>query len=289
MTGAVFFAFMVLLSFFEAVADEVLDFSSIKSVIEKDNLDAELARQQKKERESIERKKRAQIKTYQVPPEGELLSFLSRYWLVKNASLLKWDFKRPDYGVAPVLTEFFQKQGIYEKDIFILYIETPNIYHFSLPSSERELIVLLSKPFLEILDLSKLEIAVLVYAEYRRAQLGFFSSKLKREVKVVERFSGRNLKGISSDLGKELLAPALAFYDKILLEEGMNLDEQFKLTQAVGRHLQSDPKLFQTYLDIIKKIAALIKSNILYQNYSKLFPSPELQVQWLSPDQKENL
>jgi hypothetical protein len=47
--------------------------------------------------------------------------------------------------------------------------------------------------------------------------------------------------------------------------------------------LKSDPPLWSAYLKMINKIDGLIKNNLLYKDYNKIYPSPQLQIKWLTP------
>jgi len=50
--------------------------------------------------------------------------------------------------------------------------------------------------------------------------------------------------------------------------------------------LKSDPGVWSSYLKLIRKIDKLVKTNLLYKDYTKIYPSPELQLKWLVPEQK---
>jgi len=41
--------------------------------------------------------------------------------------------------------------------------------------------------------------------------------------------------------------------------------------------------MWNTYLSLLSKIDELTKNNVLYKKYSQIYPSPELQLNWLKP------
>ena len=84
---------------------------------------------------------------------------------------MKWDFKKVDYGVNPVFNKLLTNVGASGPDYKILYLNTSKLPHFSIPSGN-EVILLISKPFVEKLDLSKQEISLLLLEEYLRAKKG---------------------------------------------------------------------------------------------------------------------
>ena len=75
---------------------------------------------------------------------------------------MKWDFKKVDYGVNPVFNKLLTNVGVTGPDYKILYLNTSKLAHFSIPSGN-EVILLISKPFVEKLDLSKQEISLLLW------------------------------------------------------------------------------------------------------------------------------
>ena len=85
------------------------------------------------------------------------------YWLVKNITILKWDFRKPDYGVGDYFTNFLRQVGEIGLTYKILYLNTPSITHFAFPVGHNEYLFVLSVPFIRSLDLSKLEISILLF------------------------------------------------------------------------------------------------------------------------------
>jgi len=45
-------------------------------------------------------------------------------------------------------------------------------------------------------------------------------------------------------------------------------------------------KFWKGYMKLLEKISALVKRNVVYKDYNKIYPSPELQLNWLRPKKK---
>jgi len=262
-----------------------INFDSIRDVINKDRLGSEVV---KKEKSIIKRKnkiKRKKIEKYNIPDDENFWSFFSEFWLVKNAMVLKWDFKKPDYGLEKSFRNFLEALGIFELRYKVLLVNTPDITHFALPSDSGEMIFLLSAPFLRTLDLSKLEISILLFEDYLRVKNHFFKNYVK--VKGIDNFIGGNFH--KKTFNKQLLDSVARRYDEIIYDKGFNFQQQFKITGQMDKVLKSNPKWWNTYFRLITKIDNLVKTNILYQKYLKIYPSPELQLGWLKPKKKRVL
>ena len=78
----------------------------------------------------------------------------------------------------------------------------------------------------------------------------------------------------------------MKIYDEIIYIKGFTIQEQFEVSKKLEGYLKADIKLWSTYLKLLKKIDDLVKNNILYSKYIKIYPSPELQIDWLSPKKK---
>ncbi len=114
--------FLLLLSnSLHANESELVDFNEIKKVIKSDLLDGEVKKKtskRKQKRAGLVAKKKNR---YSIPNEKRFWPFLSEYWLVKNASILKWDFKKVDFGLDVYFKEFLEKFGYYEKGLKFYY------------------------------------------------------------------------------------------------------------------------------------------------------------------------
>jgi hypothetical protein len=274
-----FLMFNSQISFAEEAA---LDFSSIKDIIKKDGLEGELQKKQEETRKHLDLKKRSEMKRYNVPTQEQFWSMFSELWLVTNATLLKWDFHKPDFEMEKSLVTMLETQGIYEKKIKILFLDTPEIAHASLPSNADEYIFLISLPFIRTLDLSKIEIALLLFEDLVRIRKGYFKNYVLS--KDLETYLGTNFAG--KPFNKKLIDDSLKKYNSLLFEKGFSFQEQFETTKEIDMLLKNDLKLWNTYVSLLEKIDLLVKSNVLYKNYTMIYPSPELQLNWLKPKNK---
>jgi len=258
---------------------ELIDFSSIKDIIKKDGLDVELKKKNEEKRKLIDEKRKIEIKKYNVPGEDVFWSMFSEYWLVKNATKLKWDFHKPDFELEKSFAAMLESQGIFEKKFKILFLDSTDIPHAALPSNNDEIILLLSMPFVRTLDLSKVEISLILFEDYIRLKKGQFKTYVTS--KELEDYMGTNFNG--KPFNKKLIDDLLKKYDSVLFEKGFSFQDQFETTKEIDVMLKSDLKIWNTYLTMLQKIDDLIKSNTLYKRYNQLYPSPEMQMNWLKP------
>lgn len=260
-------------------AKELLDFSSIKDIIKKDGLEGELKKKEEIKRKYLDSKKLQDMKRFNVPTQDVFWSFFSELWLVKNATLLKWDIHKPDFEIERSFIAFLEIQGHYEKKIKILLLDSSEITHAALPTNQDEYIFILSLPFIRTLDLSKVEISLLLFEDFVRARRGYFKNYVLD--KELENYLGSNFSGKAFD--KKLIDNHLKKYNQILFEKGFSFQEQFEITKEIDVFLKSDLKMWNTYLTMLQKIDNLTKTNALYKKYSQIYPSPELQLNWLKP------
>lgn len=264
------------------VSDESVDFSSIRELIKKDGLEGELKRKEdeKKLREELGKKKDKE--RFSIPTANSFFPFYFEYWLVKNAPKLKWDFHKPDYGIEETYAEFLRSQGYIETKFKILFTDSTEIFRLSFLGRNGELIHVLSLPFIRTLDLSKIEIAIILFEDFLRARRGYLISKIKS--KELDAHLGTNYAG---------KAFPTAVFDKffkeandVILNKGFSFQEQFEVTKEMDQQLKADLKIWNTYYTLLSKIDQLAKSNLLYKKYAELFPSPEMQMNWLKPQSK---
>ncbi len=260
---------------------EVVNFNSIKKVLMQDGL-SETVKKKKKE-VSILKKEQARIETrrYLYPSESELWGFASEYWLIKNAQLLDWDFEKPDYGIEKSLTETMESLGFYQKRFKILLINSPNLVRAALPGNN-EVIFLLSVPFIRSLDLSKLEIALLFFEDFIRLEQGYFKKNVTTE--KMKTLSGGNFQSKKPDVS--MIEELLKNYHVQIFERGNTFQQMYEVTRKMDAYLKSSPEMWNAYFRLIGKMDRFIKTNIQYKDYTKLYPSPEMQLKWLSPEEK---
>lgn len=258
---------------------ETVDFGKIKEIIKNDKLESEVQKIKSGVNKIVKKREDSNISRFNFPTEEDFWPFMSEYWLVKNVSLLKWDFQKPDYGLEQYFAEFLEGRGMVEKKFKILLIDSPIIPHFALPYKSQEYLFILSVPFIRTLDLSKMEIAILLFENILRIQKGYFL-KFVSDPGIANYF-GSNFNKKKIDFKK--IQGLTKKYDSLLLEKGYNFQQMFEVTREMDHYLRSDLKLWNAYVGLLKKIDDLIKTNLLYQKYNELYPSPELQLSWLIP------
>ena len=256
---------------------ELLDFSNIRDVLKNDLLEKEWKQKKKKVHKIKKTKKVKKIQKYVVPPAEQFWPFVSEYWLVKNISRLKWDFPRPSYGIGDKFKNLLEKMGFYEKDIKILFLDTSQVPHFAIPGNQNEYIFLLSVPFIKKLDLSQSEIAVLLLENFLRAKAGYFRQYVSPP--DLKSFLGSNFH--KKNFRKDLVDKVLEKYSDMVFEQGFSFKQQFEITKQMNTLLQGKTKERNTYVNVIKKIDDLVKSNKQYKHYLRIYPSPEVQLGWL--------
>ncbi len=262
---------------------DLLDFSSIKDIIKKDGLEGELKKKQDEKRKYLDAQKLKEMRRFNVPTQDVFWSFFSELWLVKNATSLKWDIHKPDFELEKAFTAFLESQGHFEKKIKILLMDSTEIVHAALPSNDNEYIFILSLPFIRTMDLSKVEISLILFEDFVRIRKGYFKNYVLD--KELENFLGSNFNGKPFD--KKLIDSHLKKYSTLLFEKGFTFQEQFETTKEIDVLLKNDLKMWNTYLTLLEKIDNLTKSNALYKKYNQIYPSPELQLNWLKPKKSE--
>jgi hypothetical protein len=261
---------------------EMVNFTNLKSVLEKDGLSQAAKMKNKKVKILVEKKVEVEKSRFFYPEEDELWGFISEYWLVKNAQVLNWDFVKPDYGLENSYRETLERLGFVQKKFKILLLNTPGTVRASLPGPRGEIIHLLSLPFIRSLDLSRLEISLLLLEDYFRLEGGYFKKSVETE--KMRKLAGTSFHGTKPDLS--LVEGLLKNYDQQINHKGFSFQQQFEVTKKMDAHLKSNLELWNAYFRLLGKLDRFLKSNIQYKDYTKLYPSPEMQLKWLSPEKK---
>lgn len=286
----VFSSFLLFVSLSAPAADklpeekelEVVNFKNIKDVLQKDGL-SQAVKIKKKEVQVLKKKKEEVEKgAFFYPEEEDIWAFASEYWLVKNAQILGWDIEKPDYGLETAYRNTLEKLGFVQKRFKILLLNTPSIVRTVLPGANGEVIHLLSIPFIRSLDLSKLEISILLLEDFFRLEAGYFKKSVGTE--KLKKLSGTNFYGSKPDLS--MIEELVKNYSKQVFEKGHTFQQQFEVTKKMDAHLKSNPDMWNSYYRLLVKLDRFLKVNAQYKDYIKLYPSPEMQVKWLSPDEK---
>lgn len=263
----------------ETPNSELLDFSSIKEIIKKDGLQEELSKKGNSQKKQDTKKANSDKKKFNVPKEDEFWNMFSELWLVKNATKLKWDFQKPDFDLESSFKELLESQGHFEKKFKILLIDSTELVHAALPSNENEFIFVLSYPFIKSLDLSKVEISLVLFEDFLRARRGYFKNFVKS--KELDLYFGSNFQGKKFD--KALINKHLLKYNQKLFEKGFSFQEQFDVTMEMNSLLKPNATMWNTYYRLLEKIEIMTKDNVLYKKHNQIYPSAELQKNWLRP------
>lgn len=262
--------------------EESIDFTSIRDLIKKDGLEGELKRKEEAKKLNQELAKKAEKDRYSIPNAGDYWPFFFEYWLVKNAPVLKWDFHKPEFGVEDSYAQFLSAQGYYETKFKILFLDSTELFRMSFFGRNGEVVHLLSLPFIRTLDLSKVEISLLLFEDFLRLKRGYLKTKL--ENKDLNLHLGTNYVGKA--FPRTVFDKVFKDANSLLFTKGFSFQEQFEVTKDMDQQLKSDMKIWNTYYTLLSKIDQLSKTNLLYKKYAEMFPSPEMQMNWLQPKSK---
>lgn len=265
---------------FEEKELDTLDYSNIKNVLVNDGLQEEKIKKEQTVQKIQKLKKNLKVEQYNYPNQSDFFSFMSELWLVKNAQKLNWDYPKPNYGLDKVFKSLLEKKGFYNIEFKILLLNSPNIVHFGLPAGKDTYIFLISNQFMRSLDLTKVDISLLLFEDFIRLEKNYFVESISIDKKLLStNFYGKKIEpGLVKNVMKK--------YDELIFEIGYDFKQQFELTKSIDSLLKSDPVIWSAYFKLLGKIDRFIKSNVLYKDYLKIYPSPELQIKWLTPKKK---
>ncbi len=261
---------------------EVVNFQSIKKVLLEDGLSQ--AAEQKKQQVSVMKTEQTNLEMarYNYPTEDQIWGFVSEYWLIKNAQVLGWDFQKPDYGIEDSFRTILETLGFYQKKFKILLVNTPSTVRASMPGSDGEMILLLSVPFIRSLDLSKLEISLFLLEDFFRLEAGYFKKAVGTE--KLTKLAGTSFHGQKVDMG--LIEELLKNYSTQINQKGYNFQQQFEITKKMDNFLKGNPELWNVYFRLLGKMQNFLKTNSQYKDYIRMYPSPEMQLKWIGPEEK---
>jgi hypothetical protein len=255
----------------------LIDYKMIKDVLVNDNL-AQVVKDRKEKAKRTEiLKNKKLVATYDFPSQEDFWPFFSEYWLVKSVQKLKWNFTKPDYGLDSSFQRLLEKIGFLEKQFKIMLLDTNEITHMALPGNDQVYILLLSLPFIRTMDLTKLEISLLLFEDFIRARMGYFKNYATS--KQLQKWFGKNYH--QKKLSKSLFQDIFNKYNKLIFSDGFTFQQQFEVTTEVAKLLKGNEKYIVSYRRLISKIDNLVKEDRSYKVYNQLYPSPELQLNWL--------
>jgi hypothetical protein len=265
---------------FEEKEQSLINYSNIKKTLRNDGLTNQKKKRVKLIKQITIERKSINLEKYNYPSDDEFWMFMSELWLVKNAQLLAWDVPKPDYGIEKAFKGLLEKLGYYNKKFKILIVNSPNIVHFGLPSRKDEYIFILSLPFMRSLDLTKVDLSLILLEDFFRLENRDFINNLD----VDTNFLGTNF--YQKEYKTNMISNILKKYSEIIFKKGFVFKQQYEVTKTMDRVLKTSPAIWSAYFRMLTKIDRYTKSDLLYKNYIKIYPSPELQIQWLSPKKK---
>lgn len=264
----------------EEAADEVIDYSNIQKLLKTDGLEKQAKLKKKIVKVIKKEKKKIKEKKYNYPAEADFWSFASELWLVKNAQELKWDVPRPEYGLKKAFRELLEEFGYFNERFKILVVDSPNVAHMGLPSDKGENIFILSLPFMRTLDLTKIDISLILLEDFFRLKEKMFVKNLDADLS----FLGKNFS--QGEYDKKALIKVLKGYANVVYKKGFSFQQQYETTKRMDKVLKSKPEIWSHYLKLLRKIDQLVKNNLMFGDYTKIYPSPEMQIEWLTPKKK---
>lgn len=261
---------------------DVVDFKNVKKVLQKDGLSQEADRKKNEVKRIQVLRKVEEVNRHLWPSTEDFWPLAVELWLVKSAPNLKWDFDRPDYGLEATLGKILRDTGRIGKKFRVLALDSASPAHIALPWRKDEYCLLFSVPFARAMDLSKLEIAVLLLQDVLRAEEGWLQQ-------AVTPAKLKELAGSSFNNQKPDLSPVYEVGTSLttfINEKGFTFQQQFHITKQMDSLLKPHPELWNAYVRLLGKIDRLVKGNQVHSNYVKLYPSPEMQIRWLAPEDK---
>lgn len=263
--------------------EALLPLDEIKNVLKEDKLDAQRKKRQVELDKIKQKRAKSEVAKSLYPTADDYWGIVTDYWLIKNAQRLQWEFQHPEYGIIEAFTALMNKMGFYHVKLKLLIVNSTDITHFALPSYKDEYVFLLSLPFMRTLDLTKVELSILLLEDFFRVQEGLFLKNLAMQPKGL----GENFHG--KELPMKQVIEMSTKYSEVVFKKGYTFEQQYKITQKMNSFLKSDPNMWGSYYRLLKKLAELIKVNLLYKDYNSIYPSPEIQLKWLTPKKKNSL
>ena len=269
-----------------AAEQEWVNFKAIQKVLNNDQLSAPASRKQKAMNASKQHQLQQARARYDIPMAENFWGFFSEFWLVKNVNILQWDVAMPDYAIETNFTAWLKKLKWPALKFKLLLLDSINVCHVALPGNPGEVIFLLSVPFIRTLDLSQTEISLLLLEDLVRYQQGYLTGYV--QTADAQRLWGTNFK-TNPKFKAKFLGEMLQRMDEITMGTGFNFQQQFVVTSVLKELIQGEDKLINTYQGLLKKIDQLVKNNPKFKNYLNIYPSPELQLNWLNPEKVKHL
>lgn len=262
-----------------SIAQEEVKLKNLKKILEHDKL-LEIS----KEKEKLEKlkkkvKKKVIRKISRFPSEDVFWEIFSEYWLAHNAAELKWNYNYPDYGIGNFFKKTAIKLGFVQKDFKILYSKSPLVTHFALPSKKDSYIFVLGIPFIQRMDLTKIEITTLLLEDMIRSDKGYIQSIISKNTSL-EKLYGIELTS-SMDSTNKVMKNLNSNLNDFFSKKGFSFQMQFDVTMKMNSYLLSTPEILNSYKSLCKKRYYLGLNHKEFKFYARVYPSPEMQRKWL--------
>lgn len=262
---------------------DFINFNALKKIFKNDKLDKEVQKKVEVVQQIKEEKQEKEIQKYFYPIKEDFWGFITEYWLIQNVNELKWDFERPDYGIEESVSTLFRTHGIIEKKLKILIINSPNLTHLALPGMAEEPIFIISLPFMRTMDLTKQEIAVLLLEDFIRLEMNQLMNYIS--TKDLDNILGKNYQGKTMDM--TYVKKCHDSLNDFLKNKGFTFQDQYDVTKKMDALLRGHLPHWNAYMTLLQKTDKLVKTNLMFENHIKLYPSPEMQMKWLNPKEKK--
>ena len=252
----------------------------VKEIIKRDYLEEIRNEVDEKYQKKAKKEKKKQVVDKSVfISEKDYWEFSANYWLIKNSDILKWDFQKVDYGLVSTFEKILSDVGVKNKKIKILYLNSNLITHFALPEGTSGVTFLLSKPFIEKMDLTKQEISVLLLEDYLRVREKIVEKKILAKssgFKMPKKATGKTI--------RKYFYKLMTVFDDVIFNKGFSFQDQFLITKKMAIFLEGENSLKKSYISLISKINELIRGNDSFKNYTRFYPSPDMQLKWLEAE-----
>ena len=260
---------------------DALKFNELKEIIKKDKLAKEAKIILEKKALLKKTRKQAEDNRFFYPNNPDYWQMMSEMWLVKNAVKLKWEFEKSDLGIGMAFKKVLEDLGIRNLHVRLLLLNSYEIPHISLPSKDNEIIFLLSLPFVREMDLSKVEISLLLVEDYWRWKEKIVIAQIDQSGgKEYEKFVGKTFNPKKIDLA--FVQKTQSGITDFVFNTGLTFEQQFKVTAQMKSLLNTNKIYYKAYESLLKKRQDIIVKQPKFSDYSKRYPSPEMQIKWFS-------
>jgi hypothetical protein len=262
----------------DKVTEEKSDFKELKEILKKDELLENFTKKQKAKKVKKAVKKMLAVQDEFFPDKKSFWEIYPEYWVAKNAAILKWNFERVDMGVSLHTQKILNQVGILEKNLKVLFLNSSFIPHLSFSNTENQFLILISLPFIKAMDLTKNQISLLIIEEVLRAQrLHLEQVLIEKDQKVMYQKKIAKLEEVTSFINQ-----LDEKFMKFLKSQGFSFQMLYEVTLEMKNILASHPILLKDYKELCEKKKSLVINSKDFKFYSRLYPSPEMQLKWLS-------